>query len=156
MKLPENYVISKAALDAVRRHANSARPGWEIGGALRVEEDRFVGYRRIENVAGLPGWFEPAGGRWHRGEPEILLHSHPGENHVGHHISRGDVDYMVANDVQAMAIFVPALDRIFVWWLTDLATRSVQAVPVIAEQRPPSRARPLRRPGRRGLTVRRS
>jgi hypothetical protein len=141
--LIETYSIAADALAQLRQHANSERrPGWEVGGKLLAEGDRLVAYERLPNLSTEPGFFV-IGDDVPR-PPWITVHSHPNRWHAGP--SLGDVSWM-RRFVRALAIYEPSTDGLVVWRLDVSRASSCRAAPAVAEARPRSRGRPLRRPG---------
>jgi hypothetical protein len=138
---PSVYTIAVDAMAAVRRHANLARPGHEIGGELVVEGSRILRYEPQGNLCSEEGWYEPP-----RLPPagSILLHSHP---QASPGMSHGDLDWMLVNRVSRIAIFAPDRDCLLVWALVE-GEEKPRAAPVRIERRP-GRRLPPRRPGRR-------
>ena len=138
----DEFVIARDVLDAIRRQADAAPGGdWEVGGEIRVERGRLVEYRRRENLAAGPAFYEPE-----RLPPRgwVMLHTHPG---VGCScVSDGDLAFARQHKLPALAIFSPDHDKLRLWGVDESRVREI---PVRVEQRRPGPRLPLRRPGRR-------
>jgi hypothetical protein len=141
--IDRGYEISRSAFDRLRRHADSARPGFEIGGKLVTEGDRVVDYRPMRNLAVEPGWFQPV--EVPR-PPIVLAHSHPGSRLTD--LSRGDIAWMRSH-FRPLAVFAPVSGSLTIYWLDTTRETGVCSFPVTLEPRPRARPRPSLRPGSR-------
>ena len=88
---PAYYGILAAVVAEVEAHVATAKPGHEVGGLLRWENNVAVEYRPLLNLtrkpaAFLPGWFVGARTR----ETLGLVHSHPATCRAMP--SRGDIE----------------------------------------------------------------
>jgi len=122
--------IPGEALAAIREHAASAEPGFEVVGRLVVADDRVVAYHELVNRAKQPGRFRVAAA-WRRDERSIIVHSHPPPGTAAP--SGLDLAWAAREPRrEVFAIYCVAGDELAFWRL-DPGRESASRLPVLVE-----------------------